>query len=72
MLLYVLQKLIERSGKMAQIINTLLTNPTLAVVIVAVALVLAKALKLAGQVIKWILLLGAAYFIVTVVLSGVI
>lgn len=54
-----------------QALNTLLTNPKLAIVIVGVAIVLAKVFKIAGKFIKWIVLIGIAYVIVTVFLSGV-
>lgn len=47
------------------ILNELLNNPRLAIIVVIVALVLAKILKIGMKIIKWILLIGIAYIIVT-------
>lgn len=47
------------------ILNELLNNPGMAIVVVIVALVLAKILKIGMKIIKWILLIGIAYIIVT-------
>lgn len=45
-------------------IQALLSNPVLAIVVVLVAIVLGKVLKLSGKVIKWIFLIGLVYVIV--------
>lgn len=46
-------------------IETLLSNPAMAIVVVLVAIVLAKILKISMKVIKWIILIGVAYIIVS-------
>lgn len=46
-------------------INELLTNPAFAIVVVIVAIILSKILKLSMKIIKWVLLIGIAYVIVT-------
>lgn len=45
-------------------IETLLSNPVMAIVVVLVAILLAKILKVSMKVLKWIILIGAAYIIV--------
>lgn len=54
------------------VLQNLIANPMVAILIVIVAVGLSKILKLAGKVIKVILLLGLAYVIVNFVLSGVV
>lgn len=56
----------------SSVAQNLLANPMLAIAVVIVAVVLAKVLKLAGKIIKVILILGLAYVIVNFVMSGVI
>lgn len=51
-------------GGTALMIETLLSNPAMAIVVVLVAIVLAKILKISMKVIKWIILIGIAYVIV--------
>ena len=46
-------------------IEVLLGNPVLAIVVVIIAVVLGKLLKLSMKIIKWIILIGIAYIIVT-------
>lgn len=53
-------------------VETLLANPALAVVMVIVAIIVAKVLKVAGKVLKAIVCLGIAYVIINVIMSGVI
>lgn len=43
----------------------ILTNPVAIVVVVLVAIVLGKVIKVSAKILKWIILLGAAYLIVT-------
>ncbi len=46
-------------------VQDLLTNPIMAVVVLIVAIILGKVLKLSMKIFKWILLIGGAYVIVT-------
>lgn len=54
------------------IAQTLLANPVMAIAIVLIAFGIAKALKLAGKVVKMILCLGLAYILVNFFMSGVV
>lgn len=45
-------------------VETLLSNPAMAIVVVLVAIVLAKILKVSMKVIKWVILIGVAYVII--------
>lgn len=47
-------------------IETLLSNPAMAIVVALVAIVLAKILKISMKVIKWIILIGITYIVVNV------
>ena len=55
---------------MAEMLQTLFANPKLAIVVVLVAIILAKTLKAAGKVVKWICLIGAAYVLVNFIAAG--
>lgn len=46
-------------------IETLLSNPIMAVVVVVIAIILGKLFKLSMKIIKWIILIGIAYVLVT-------
>lgn len=46
-------------------IEALLSNPVLAIVVVLVAIVIGKLFKLSMKALKWIILIGIAYVIVT-------
>lgn len=53
-------------------LETLLTNPSLALVIVVLALIIAKVLKVAGKAFKAIVCLGLAYVLLNILMSGVV
>lgn len=46
-------------------LQSILSNPVMAIVIVVVAILLGKVFKFSAKVIEWILLIGIAYVIVT-------
>lgn len=46
-------------------IETLLSNPIMAIVVVLIAIILGKLFKLSMKIIKWIILIGIAYVLVT-------
>lgn len=46
-------------------IQELISNPAFAIVVLIVAFLLAKILKLSMKIIKWVILIGLAYVIVT-------
>ncbi len=46
-------------------VHDLLSNPLMAVVVLVVAFILGKVLKLSAKILKCILLVGGAYVIVT-------
>ena len=45
-------------------VDALLANPLLAIVVLLVAIVLGKVLKLSAKILKWVILIGLAYVIV--------
>lgn len=51
-------------GGTTLMVETLLSNPAMAIVVVLVAIVLAKILKVSMKVIKWVILIGVAYVII--------
>lgn len=46
-------------------IETLLGNPIMAIIVIIIAVIIGKLFKLSMKIIKWIILIGIAYFIVT-------
>ena len=46
-------------------IETLLSNPLMAIVVVLIAIILGKLFKLSMKIIKWIILIGIAYVLLT-------
>ena len=55
---------------MAEMLQTLFANPKLAVIVVIVAVLLGKTLKVTGKIFKWICLIGAAYVLVNFISAG--
>lgn len=56
----------------SEALQNLIANPGLALAVAIVAILLGKALKLAGKTFKVIVLVGIAYVLVNVIMSGVI
>lgn len=64
-----MQQLFE-TVRNTEVVNTLLANPKMAIIVVLVALVVGKVMKVAGKVFKLILTLGIAYVLVNFIIAG--
>ena len=47
------------------ILTDLLNNPLMAIVVIIVAIIIGKLLNISFKILKWIVLIGIAYFVVT-------
>lgn len=51
-------------------IQTLFNNPSLAIAVVVLAILLSKVFKVSAKIIKWIILIGIAYVIINFIGIG--